>query len=185
MTFTSDALDVRSFLTQLIGAASSTRFWDGLEKNYPGTYGVFLEKKAVELVEDALREFNLKFHSDPVVYYESTLFRVAEALDKAGVISEGQKNDIINEILNSGIVFRSRPKVESDTPAAEPSVNANDERCVLCKRPMGAHTVITEDKECGPFRIVEKIGWRCPVQRKFELVELGLKTELPPGKDFR
>lgn len=53
-----DAVTVKELFGQLVGAASSTRFWDKQPANYPFNQGTFVEVNAEALVEAAYHNYN-------------------------------------------------------------------------------------------------------------------------------
>lgn len=54
MTMFDDATKVSEVIGQLVGACSTTRFWDEMPPDYPDGAGVFVSERAQELVDAAL-----------------------------------------------------------------------------------------------------------------------------------
>ncbi len=50
----SEATDARELLGMLVGLCSATRFWDGMNGDYPCGEGVFRDDVAREIVDSAL-----------------------------------------------------------------------------------------------------------------------------------
>lgn len=54
---TFDAKTIEELFYQVVGCASSCRFWDELPTSYPGGAGTFREDVAKELAEDAIAHY--------------------------------------------------------------------------------------------------------------------------------
>lgn len=107
-------LTVQNLVYVLVGAASTTRFWDELPDDYPNGAGTFREGTAGKLAEAALENWaviaertrtNYGATGVRLTHSEDTLFKVYEALREAG-LSDAQTITAVNLMQNAGIYFR-------------------------------------------------------------------------------
>jgi hypothetical protein len=57
MTRFEDARTVEELIGQLVGACSTTRFWDEMPPDYPSGAGTFLDRDARSLADEALERY--------------------------------------------------------------------------------------------------------------------------------
>lgn len=115
VSYVFDARTPRALFEQVVGAASSTRFWNGLPGVYPFGAGEFIPKNAAALVEVAVKHFESILHipeltietEKVLMYNDETMQKVADALRENG-LSDNEILDCINSIQNRGILFRER-----------------------------------------------------------------------------
>jgi len=113
-----DANTIEELFGQLIGAASSTRFWDQLPESYPYGAGIFIDQNGTNLVnagliayQDLLVKAGMQVpmidSANRVGFNEDTLHKVYAALEEAG-LSKEQSLNAVNQMQNKGILFRER-----------------------------------------------------------------------------